>query len=204
MAFLALALLVLVGGATDAEAKGSKSKAKVKYHLELSEVTSKAEGADKALVDAVIPLLTAEVNKAFANHEQLIAQLDGAPDPAVDPKGYAKWLEKKKIAGSYKVNVEIAMYTEEIEDATSGNGDKRLVIRLELKMFGETIPERKMGFVGEGGSAIKQDVGKKVRPKDREFAMQEAVSLAVADALAESLQKLAAPPAKPAKKKSKK
>ncbi len=186
-----------------AEAKSKKKPAR--YHFALSEVTSTAEGADKALVDTVIPVLTAEVQKAFGASAQVVGALDGAPDPAADPKGYAKYLKKKKIAGSYRVNVEITMYAEELEDASTGNGDKRLVVRLELRMFGETIPERKMGFVGEGSSTIKQDVGKKARAKDREFALQSAVELAVADAMAESLAKLSAPPPKPAKKsKSKK
>ncbi len=201
LTLLALLLLVLSAGGGDAQAKSKKKVAR--YHLELSEVTSKIEPADKA-VEALIPLLTAEVNKALAAHEQVVAVLDGAPDPAVNAKGYAAYLKKKNIAGSFRVNVEIAMFVEEIEEASRGNGDLRLVVRLELRMFGETIPMRKMGFIGEGSSAIKQEVGKKVRPRDREFALQSAVELAVADALAESLAKLSAPPPKPVKKTKKK
>lgn len=194
-----LALFVVAGAPATAAAKGKKAKPKATYHFELSTVEGKDADADKAKLESVLPVLTKELDKAFASHEQLVADLEGAPDPEADPKGYKKYLTKKKITGSFKVNVEVTLYREELEDATSGNGDKRLVVRLELSMFGETIPDRKMGFQGEGSSTIKQDVGKKVRKRDHEFAVQSAIELAVADAMAESLQKLSEPP--PAKKK---
>jgi hypothetical protein len=47
------------------------------------------------------------------------------------------------------------------------NQEKRLVVRLGLRTFGETFPERVMGFAAEGSATIKVDVGKKLRPADR-------------------------------------
>jgi hypothetical protein len=124
-----------------------------------------------------------------------------APDPATDPKGYKAWLKKKKLNGSFAVVVDLTRYTEELEDSPREDGTKRFVVRIELHMFGETIPDRKMGFEGVGSSTVKQDVGKKMRPADREYTIKNAIELAVTDALRESIEKLSLPPPKIPKKK---
>ena len=74
------------------------------------------------------------------------------------------------------------------------NQEKRLTVRLGLRTFGETFPERVMGFAAEGSATIKVDVGKKLRAADRTFAIKSACEGAVGDALAASLTKLALPP----------
>lgn len=193
---LALVLLFVLGGTA---AAGKKSKKKDKYIFDLAGVKAGTGVEGKVAADA-LRLLDAEVKKAFATHPQMVTDTSSAPDPDTDPKGYAKWLKKKKIKGSFKVNVDLTLYLEETEDAPSGDGAKRLVVRLELHMFGERVPERKMGFEGVGSATVKQDVGKKVRPRDREFTIQSAIELAVADAMDESIRKLGLPPAKPSKK----
>ena len=67
-------------------------------------------------------------------------------------------------------------------------------VRLALRTFGETFPERIMGFAAEGSATIKVDVGKKLRAADRTFAIKSACEGAVGDAMAASLTKLALPP----------
>lgn len=200
---LVLVILGIALAPAVADAKGKKkAKAAKKYHFELLSVRVQEGVEGKAAADA-LRLLEAELVKQFGSHPQLVADMSKAPDPEKDPKGYTKWLTKKKIAGAFKVNVDVSMYTEEIEDSPTGDGGtgaKRLVVRLSLHMFGETIPKRMMGFEGQGSSTVKQDVGKKVRDKDREFTIQSAVELAVADALKTSLAELAKPAAKPSKK----
>lgn len=187
-----LALVALPGSAA------AKPKPK-RYHIALIEVTA-AAGLPAESADA-IPIARAEVVKELAEHPQLVA-LDGAPDPAVDGKKFKAWLVKKKIAGAYRMNVEITSYEEELEDKdASVNQEKRLVIRLGLRTFGETIPDRKMAFAADGSATIKVDVGKKLRPRDRTFAIESAAQGAVTDALAASLVKLALPPPPPAKRK---
>jgi hypothetical protein len=195
---LGFVLLFLAGGTAHA---GKKSSKKDKYIFELVGVKAGSEVDDKLAADA-LRLLEAEVKKVIGSHPQLVTDVSTAPDPDTDPKGYAKWLKKKKIKSAFKVNVDLTLYIEEVEDAPSdaGKDNKRQVVRIELHMFGEKIPERKMGFEGVGSSTVKQDVGKKVRPKDREFTIQGAIELAVADAMEESLRKLGLPPAKPMKK----
>jgi len=185
---LALCLMLLAGGNAEA---GKRKKANTKYHFELESVKAQPTVQGQVAAD-VMKALEAEVRKAFATHPRMVADLTGAPDPQLDAKGYAAWLKKKKIGGSYLVNVDLSLYREEQEDTADGKG-KRIVVRLELHMFGETIPERKMAFEGDGSATVKQDVGKKVRDKDREYTVQSAIELAVADAMKKSLAKLSEP-----------
>lgn len=176
-----------------------KPKAKLKYHFELLDVKP-AAGVTGDVATFAQPRIKAQVEKAFGEHPQLVAALDGAPDPKADPKAYTAFLKKKKLAGAYLVNVELTAADEETEELADKPGELRLVVRLSIKMFGETIPGRTMGFSGEGSATIKQEVGKKVRPRDREFAWDQAAGLAINDAIETSLAKLALPPAKPSKK----
>lgn len=190
---LVLALVVAVVAAPR-PAAAAKPK---RYHIELIEVKA-AEGLPATSADA-IPIAIEVTKKAIAEHAQLVA-LDGAPDPA-DAKKFKAWLVKKKIAGAYKMNVEITSYEEELEDKDATvNQEKRLVIRIGLRTFGETIPDRKMAFAADGSATIKEDVGKKLRPRDRDFAIRTAVEKAVADALTASLVKLSLPTKVPRKK----
>ena len=93
------------------------------------------------------------------------------------------------------MNVEITSYEESLDDKDAAvNQEKRLTVRLGLRTFGETFPERVMGFAAEGSATIKVDVGKKLRAADRTFAIKSACEGAVGDALAASLTKLALPP----------
>jgi hypothetical protein len=181
----AVAAALLVTRAADA----AKPK---RYHIALIEVTA-AAGLPAETADA-IPLTTAEWQKVLTTHPQM-ASLDGAPDAKSEAKKWKKWLAKKKIAGAYRMNVEITQYEEVVEDKEPGlSQEKRLVVRLGLRTFGETYPERVMAFAAEGSATIKIDVGKKVRPADRSFAIKTAVEGAVADAMTASLTKLALPP----------
>lgn len=189
------ALLWAPGEALAKKHHKAKTAKKLNYHFEVEQVKA-GDGVEGAVAADVIKMLQAEAEKQFAAHPQLATDLSAAPDPKTDPKGYSKWLAKKKVAGSFAVVIDVTMYSEETEDSPKGDGSKRFVVRLELHMFGETIPERKMGFEGVGGSTIKQDVGKTVRPKDREFTIQSALEVAVTDAIEKSLAKLAAPPPK--------
>lgn len=193
-----LLLLFAVLSLTALSARPAEAAKPKKYYFELAQVKA-ADALGKTGADLVAPT-TAQVTKSITSHPQLVATLVGAPDPKADAKGFKKWLTKKKLAGAYRVNVELIAFEEELEDKDESlSKEKRLVIRLSLRTFGETIPERVMGFSGEGSATVKLDVGKKLRPKDRDYAIAQALELAMTDALASSLTKLALPPPKPKK-----
>lgn len=189
----AIAFLFALAGARPAVA----AKPKKKYFFELAEVKA-SESLGQAGKD-LAPVTQAQVQKSITAHEQIVVTLDGAPDRA-NAKAWKAYLKKKKLAGAYRVNVELIAFEEEVEEKDDSlNKEKRLIIRLSLRTFGETIPDRVMGFSGEGSATVKLDIGKKLRPKDREYAINQAVELAMNDALASSMEKLAKPPPPPKK-----
>lgn len=191
---LVLAAIVALGSAA-AAAPPPPAKSTKKYHFELTPVGAKAE-VKPDVARAATPRVEAQVKKLFAHHPQLVAQLDGAPDPKANADGYRKFLARAGIAGAYLVSVEITDASEELEPLEDKTSSQRLVVRIAIHMLGETIPGRTMGFTGDGKATIKQEVGMKLRDRDREYTWDQAAELAVDDAMKTVFQQLAAPPRK--------
>ena len=166
---------------------------KKKYHFELAAVTAKGE-VKPDVGKAATPRVELQVKKAFESHPQLVSKLDGAP--AKDQAdAYRKFLVKKGLAAAFLVTVEVTEATEEIVPTDKPN-TQRLVVHVAVHVLGETIPGRTMGFTGDGQATIKQEVGKKIRDKDKEFAWDSAAEVAVADAMQTVFKQLAIPPKK--------
>lgn len=188
------AALAVVAGPADAKPKPKK------YHFELEDVRA-AKDVTADLGTEVTPRVKAQTEKLIENNAQIVVNLAGTPpDPTSDANGFQKWLAKNKIEGAYKVTVEITAATEEVEAVEDKPNTQRIVVHLEVHMFGETMPQRKMGFYGDGSSTIKEEIGKKLRPKDRDAAWDDAATEALTKAIEESLTKLAVPPPKPSRK----
>lgn len=190
-------VLAFLGVLALATRPADAAKPKKKYFFEMAEVKA-AEALGQVGKD-LIPVTQTQVGKSLGAHEQIVLTLDGAPDRA-NGKAFKAYLKKKKLAGAYRVNVELITFEEEVEEKDDSlNKEKRLIVRLSLRTFGETIPDRVMGFSGEGSATVKLDIGKKLRPKDRDYAISQAVELAMTDALASSMEKLAKPAVAPKK-----
>lgn len=185
---LVLAALALVGSAAEA----APQKPAKKYHFELTAVSAKSE-VKPDVAKAATPRVEAQVKKLFEHHPQLVAALAGAPDPRSNADGYRKYLAKTGIAGAYLVTVEITDASEELVPLEDKSSAQRLVIRIAIHMLGETIPGRTMGFTGDGKATIKQEIGVKLRDRDREYTWDQAAELAVDDAMKTVFQQLAAP-----------
>jgi len=188
-ACLALALVVSASAVAHAAPKKPAGK---KYHFELTAVTAKTE-VKPAVAKAATPRVEGQVKKAFASHPQLISTLDGAPDPKTSAEAYRKYLARKAIAGAYLVTVEITDASEELVPLEDKPNAQRLVIHIGIHMLGENIPGRTMGFTGDGKATIKQEVGLKVRDRDREHTWDDAAQIAVDDAMKTVFQQLAVP-----------
>jgi len=183
-------LILLCLAATVAFA--APAKPTKKYHFELTKVLVKPEV--KADVGAAAqPRVEAAIKKAFESNPQLVAT-EGAPDPEADHgQTYRKYLTKKGIAGAYLVTVEITEATEEVVPMEDKKGAQRLVVHVGIHVLGETIPGRTMGFTGDGQATVKQEVGMKIRDKDRTYAWDGAAETAVADALKTCFEQLGKP-----------
>lgn len=166
---------------------------KKKYHFELTKVLAKPEvNADAAKMAQT--RVEAVFKKALAEHPQLVADIGDAPDPATDNGvPYRKYLTKKGISGAYLVTVEITSASEEIVPLEDKKNSQRIVVSVGVHVLGETIPGRTMGFTGDGAATVKQEIGMKVRDKDREFTWDGAAETAINDALKTCFAKLALP-----------
>jgi len=184
--------LLGVAAAIVAAATPAGAAPKKKYHFELTAVSAKPD-VKPELARLATPRIDAQVRKVFGGHPQLVAKLDGAPDPRTSADAYRRYLTQHGISGAYLVTVEITEASEALEpldDKTS----QRLVIRIGIHVLGETVPGRTMGFTGDGKATIKQEVGIKLRDRDREYTWDQAAGLAVDDAMKTVFQQLAAPP----------
>jgi hypothetical protein len=180
----AAALLLVAGGPAAA-------KPKEKYYFEIAELKAAEKAKDAEPHLAVIKEVLAA---GIAKNPQLVAALDAtAPDPKADPVKFKAWLKKKKLR-AFRVNLEIVDYDQVLEQGPNG---QRLSVYIELRTFGETIPDRIMAFSGGGSAQVKIDIGKKLRAADTEYANREAATLAIAEALERSIKKLQEKPAKP-------
>ena len=192
MTWLSTPLRCLALAATAALALTSPaSAAPKKYHFELASVTAKPE-VKPDVAKAATPRIEAQVKSVFASHPQLVANLDGAPDPKTSADAYRKYLAKKAIEAAYLVSVDITDASEELEPVDKPN-TQRLVIKVAIHMLGENIPGRTMGFTGDGKATIKQEVGLKVRDADRQDTWNDAAKIAVDDAMAKVFKQLGAP-----------
>src|SRR2546430_17084704 len=108
-AMKSLVLLCLLATVAVAAPKDSK-----KYHFELTKVLAK-EQVKPDVVKSAQPRVEAQVKKAFETDPQLVANLEGAPDPDTDHgEPYRRFLAKKGVSGAYRVTVEITDATEEL------------------------------------------------------------------------------------------
>lgn len=164
--------------------------AKKKYHFELTKVLAK-ENVKPDVAKIAQARIEAQVKKAFETNPQLVANMDGAPDPAAENgQAYRRFLEKKGLAGAYLVTVEVTDASEEVvplEDKKS----QRIVVKVAIHVLGETIPGRTMGFTGDGQATVKLEVGKTVRDKDRDYTWDGAAETAINDALKTCFAQLA-------------
>jgi lipoprotein-anchoring transpeptidase ErfK/SrfK len=178
-----LAVLAVLAPHADA------APAKKKYHFELTKVLIK-DNVKPDVAKVAQARLEAQLKKAFETNPQLVATVDGAPDPKADAEGYRKYLVRKGIDSAYLVTVEVTDASEELvplEDKKS----QRIVVKIGIHMLGETIPGRTMGFTGDGQATVKLEVGLKVRDKDRDYAWDGAAETAINDALKTCFAQLA-------------
>lgn len=195
VAVLAVAALVALPSQSDAAPKK-------KYHFALTKVLVK-DGVKADVAKEAQPRIEAVFKKALENHPQLVLTVEGAPDPDAKPDAYRKLLAKKGIHAAYLVTLEVTEADIEIVPVEEKKNTQRIVVTVGLHLLGENVPGRTMGFTGDGRATVKQEIGMKVRNKDREFTWDSAAETAVAKALEEAFTKLAKPTPTPPKKKKK-
>jgi len=169
---LALALIAVAPGAALAGTK--------KFYFELAAVKPKSD-VKADVGKAAVARVEAQIRKVIETHPQLVAKLEGAPDKA-QAEAYRKHLAAKGVTGAYLVTVEVTEASEELEPMDKPN-TQRLTVSLAVHVLGEIVPDRAIGFTGDGKAKVKQEIGKKLRPRDREVAWEQAAEVAIGDAM---------------------
>ncbi len=193
---MAAAVTLAVAAPAPAAAKSKKAE---KYLFSAAKVT---------LVEGIAAEIEAQVReqlvKAISKHADLLTELPAdAPNPKTNPKKYQKYLAARGLR-AFNVNLEVTLYTHELEPMPAPRQGQRLKVSITLRTFGETIPGRVMAFSGEGSSTIILEIGKRLRKRDSEVANHDSIELAIDEALQSSIKKLREPPPTKAKKKRKK
>ena len=161
-----------------------------KYHFELTKVLVK-DNVKPDVGKVAQPRVEGQVKKAFESNAQLVANVEGAPDPEADHgEPYRRFLAKKGISAAFLVTVEITDASEELQPMEDKKS-QRIVVKIGIHVLGETIPGRTMGFTGDGQATVKVEVGMKVRDKDRDYAWDGAAETAINDALKTCFAQLA-------------
>jgi hypothetical protein len=184
--FPALLLATLVFARSTAYAEAAKER----YYFELKAITAKPELKPEA-VKMATPRVLAEVKKAFEHQPQIVANLEGAPDPKIDPDGYRAFLAKSHIAGAFNVNIEITDAVQLLTPKTDKPGAQELEIRLALRMLGTHIPDDTLGFTGHGKAGVQQEVSGTPSAHDLQGTWDQVTELAVSAALRTALEELA-------------
>lgn len=199
-AFLVLALVSL-HGVSQVHAKGKPGHRHV-FILDRLDLPKEAPAELESLVKTSF-LKTVEAKPAL-----LSALPEGTPPVDVNEKGlhgnkpFRKFMRKKKLR-AYKVVVQVTSFEQPVT-ANENKPGNVIGCSVELRIFGETIPDRVMAFSGDGSASVAIEVGKKIRDRDRSYATNEALDLAVAEAISMSLTKLNAKPTKKKKRPKKK
>ncbi len=181
---LLLAALAFAGSTAYAEA------AKDRYYFELKAITAKPELKPEA-VKMATPRVLAEAKKAFEHQPQIVANLEGAPDPKTDPDGYRAFLAKSHVAGAFNVNIEITDAVQLLTPKADKPGAEQLEIRLALRMLGSHIPDDTLGFTGHGKAGIEQEVNGTPSAHDLQGDWDQVTELALSAALRTALDELA-------------
>ena len=189
-------LLLVAGMAGSVEAK----KLPIRFIFEISRLDL-PKNAPPALEERI----RQQIADVISNDKRLLGEIP-KDAPSYDPKAKGRYgnkafhtFMKKKRLRAFKVIVQVTRYAPTLVPNAKGSGHM-LGSAIVIRMFGETIPDRVMAFTGDGSATVQIEIGKKVRARDQTYANQEAAKLAIAKAMAMSLTKLEAKPAKGKKK----
>lgn len=168
-----------------AAAPGEASAGKETYIFLVSRVDL-SKGVPKEIDGDV----TSRLNAAIDAHADLDATIPkGAPDPESAPAKFKAYLSKKNQR-AFMMNVQVSQYSQVVEPAPGKANSQYLTVRVSLRLFAETYPDRGMALTGDGSATVKLEIGKTVSASDKKESNSAALDQAVAGAIEELLLKL--------------
>ncbi len=177
-------LVVVACALALAHAAPAEAKKNDKYYYQVHDVS-----LAKGIPDTVKTAVATQLAERIAANPELLAALEGAPDPDKEPKKFKRYLKRKRLR-AFQVNLEVTAYRQELEPMPAPRKGQYLTVSIDLRAFGETMPDRVMAFTGNGSATVKLEIGRKQRARDAEAANHDAIQMAIDKALAESIVKL--------------
>ncbi len=169
--------------------------------------------ADVELPEKVPASLEVNIRKQFTkqvdSHPRLLSAIP-KDAPALDDgdtdrrgnKAFRAYMKKHHMR-AYRVTLQVTRYDVGAKPNERHPGNV-LSASLGFHMFGEALPFRTLAFSADGSAGIAIEVGKKIRVKDKEFVLNDAIKLSIEQAVASSLDKLNTAKKKPRARRSKK
>jgi len=194
---LAAALAVLAAGIALAPASAA-AKSKETYIFLVWKVGLENK-TPKELSEMVSTRLHAAIE---ANKDIDPAVPQGAPDPEKEAEKFKAYL-KARNKRAFRMNVQVTQYSQTVEAAAGKPGTQYLTVRVALRLFAESFPQRGLALTGDGSATVKLEIGKTASEADKKEANSSALDQAVQTAIEQLLVKLREPPPSQPKKKKK-
>lgn len=158
----------------------------------------------KGIPKEIDPEVTGRLIATIKAHDALDAELPkGAPNPESAPEKFKSFL-KARNQRAFKMNVLVSQYSQTVEPAPGKGSSQYLTVRVSLRLFAETFPDRGFALTGDGSATVKLEIGKTVSAADKKEANSASLDQAIAGAVDELLIKLRQPPPTQKKKAKKK
>jgi hypothetical protein len=135
----------------------------------------------------------------LAARPDFVTEIEGAPDPASDPAGFARQAERRRVT-PYAVTIKISEFERSlVPNAAPGKSGQLLTVKLALSLVGTRLPGATLALAGSGGATVMAEVGARIGPREEEGATDDALRSALTKAVDEAVTELrrsAAPPKK--------
>jgi len=166
-----------------------------RYHFTITSVVAVDNAPSEISLKA--KLLLAEI---LAGRSEFVATLEGAPDPKTDPAAFTKYVDAHHIQ-AYTVTLKIDRYHRDlVANDKPGKSGQVLTIGLDLSLVGTKLPGGLLALAGSGGATVAAEVGSRMRPREEEVTMDDALRAALTQAVDGAVAELRRPPPKAAAK----
>jgi hypothetical protein len=178
-------LLALVGLLAAAPAGAERRAAPPRLHFIVKVIDAVASAPAELSVKTRTML-----GAILAARPDFVVSLDGAPDPEVDPQAFRKYAVARHVT-PYAVTLKISEYQRSLTPNTEpGKAGQVLTIKLSLQVVGTKFPGETLALAGSGGATVMAEVGARLRPREEEGAMDDALRSALTKAVDEAVAEL--------------
>jgi hypothetical protein len=157
-----------------------------KYYFQMQPVKAGPE------VDAELKSYTAEALKAeLASRPEWASEIGpaGKEGPGTDRTALVAELKKRGLRG-FDVTARIEKLKQEVKDPKPGGHNNRLMVDIQLTVFGTTIPDAKLAFSGDGQSGSEAEVNTRRMLTDTTEATKDVIKDAIKQAVDQAVLKL--------------